>query len=105
MCGIAGYIGTASIAPRRISAALELMENRGPDHRAGDSLDLGVIDSEDVPVEPERLLDVADGDRDVVYVSGYADSFVWHDLKTYHADCDFRMFRAMMSRWISDVPS
>ncbi|MDQ7779234.1 MAG: asparagine synthase (glutamine-hydrolyzing), partial [Planctomycetota bacterium] len=42
MCGIAGYVGRASVDETRIRRTLELMKNRGPDHqdhavfRAGD---------------------------------------------------------------------
>jgi asparagine synthase (glutamine-hydrolysing) len=34
MCGIAGFIGRIKIDASRISATLDLMHNRGPDHRA-----------------------------------------------------------------------
>src|SRR5690242_8046806 len=34
MCGIAGYIGAREIAEERITATLELMRRRGPDHAA-----------------------------------------------------------------------
>jgi asparagine synthase (glutamine-hydrolysing) len=34
MCGIAGYIGSEAIDRGRISAALRLMNHRGPDHQA-----------------------------------------------------------------------
>ncbi len=33
MCGIAGYIGNAPVDPGRIEPTLDLMRNRGPDHR------------------------------------------------------------------------
>jgi asparagine synthase (glutamine-hydrolysing) len=34
MCGIAGYFGTQEIELRRVSATLNSMQRRGPDHRA-----------------------------------------------------------------------
>jgi len=33
MCGVAGYIGKARIDKDRVTETLDLMENRGPDHR------------------------------------------------------------------------
>ena len=33
MCGIAGYIGKQKLDLRSISKTLEIMKNRGPDHR------------------------------------------------------------------------
>ena len=33
MCGIAGYIGKTTIDESRITHTLDLMRNRGPDHR------------------------------------------------------------------------
>ena len=34
MCGIAGYIGTSEIEPKRVETCLRLMHRRGPDHAA-----------------------------------------------------------------------
>src|SRR5580693_2605798 len=34
MCGVAGYLGNATIETERLESCLKLMERRGPDHQA-----------------------------------------------------------------------
>ncbi len=44
MCGIAGFIGNSSVSEHRIAQTLDRMQNRGPDFRAHERIQIGDVE-------------------------------------------------------------